>query len=365
LHEVAYEANVRDLIEDGFLCALRSKVGATEADLSGVHQRGGEYIPAELADAVNRDDIVQGAVAEAVKMIDAAKRKSILFFCVDVEHCNHVSTELAKHGIRAPVVTGETPSHQRDGIARDFIDGAIKAICNVNVYTEGFDATRCDCVVLLRPTKSKGLYSQMVGRGLRLDKQKDYCMILDFAGCIDEHGPLDKLEAGQVKAVVCGECREVFSKAVGRCPACGWEVPKIEMEPTACEERVRTMHGTQAASRNIISAPERVGIDKVSACRHRKPGKPDSLRVTYFCGLSSFTEWICLDHPGFAGTKAKQWWRRRFGEPIPTVDEALENMLLDNAIQEITREITIEYEGARPNITGHRLTTDRPVFQER
>lgn len=364
LNEIAYEANVRDLIDDGFLCRLRSKVGQTEADLSDVHKRGGEYIPNELAEAVNRDEIVEGAVAEAVAMIRANDRQATLWFCVDVAHCEHVAAELAKHGIDAPVVTGNTPGHQRDRIARDFIDGKIHHVCNVNVYTEGFDATRCDCVVLLRPTKSKGLYSQMVGRGLRLDRRKEFCLILDFAGCIDEHGPLDLLEAGQVKSVVCAECREVFSKAVRVCPACGWEIPKIEMEPVACEERERTMHGTKAAARSIISEPEAFTPDHVTVHRHKKAGKPDSLRVTYWMGPTSFTEWICLDHEGFAQQKAKSWWRRRFGDPIPTVDEAMQNMLLGAEILAATKEIIVEYQDGRATITRHKLLTDRPVFND-
>lgn len=364
LHEIAYEANVRELIDDGYLCPLRSKVGQTEADLSNVHKRGGEYIAGELAEAVNKAEIVEAAVAEAVKMIAAGNRQAALWFCVDVDHCHAVAAELRKHGIEAPVVTGNTPAAQRDRIARDFIDGRVHHVCNVNVYTEGFDATRCDCVVLLRPTKSKGLYAQMVGRGLRLDKRKADCLILDFAGCIDEHGPLDLLDAGQVKTIVCAECREVFSKAARLCPSCGWEAPKIEMEPTPSEERERRLHGTKAATRSIISAPEAFTPDTVRAVRHRKAGKPDSLRVTYWQGPSSFTEWVCLDHDGFAGTKAQAWWRRRFGDPVPTVDQALENMLLDAEILAVTKEITVEQVDGRDNITRHKLTTDRPVFND-
>lgn len=356
LNEVCYESNVRDLIESGYLCRLRSKNAVAMPDLAGVKIRNGDYVTSGLSDAV--DPVVPAAVKEAVGFINAENRQGVIFFCVDVNHCHHVSNELRRYGIDAPAVTGKTPRAERDRIAERFIDGHLRAICNVNVYTEGFDATRVDAVALMRPTESQGLFYQMVGRGLRLDPRKPDCLILDFAGCIDRHGPIDTLASEGVRMVTCESCRETFSRAVNECPQCGWEVPKIELPDDAGEadaERGRKMHERKASERNILSStePEVLAVDGVAINRHRKPGSPDSLRVTYRVGISTFREWICLDHDGFAGRKAKSWWRRRFGgDDVPSVDDAVSDMFLAGKLDEITESISVIQKGKYPEIVN-------------
>ncbi|MBW2638250.1 MAG: DEAD/DEAH box helicase, partial [Deltaproteobacteria bacterium] len=138
LQEVCYGVGVSDLIDEGYLCKLRSKVGKSIADLSEVKKRGGEYAIASLSKATNRANLVEKAVGEIIAILAREKRKSVLIFCVDVEHCNMVSQELARYGIRAPAMTGKTPHRERDRIGNDFKDGRLCCVCNVNVYTEGF-----------------------------------------------------------------------------------------------------------------------------------------------------------------------------------------------------------------------------------
>ena len=96
--------------------------------------------------------------------------------------------------------------------------------------------------------------------------------------------------------------------------------------------------------------------DAVSVARHRHRDKPDSIRVTYHVKNTVFTEWVCLDHTGFAKTKAKAWWKKRFGEPIPSVDEALKNPQLGAEIFAMTKEIVVEIQDERTVITKHTLT---------
>jgi DNA repair protein RadD len=114
LNEVCYEAKVTDLILDGFLCSLRSKVGVVQPDLTGVRKAGGEYVLKSLAEATNRDKIVADAVAEAARIIKAENRKAIIFYCVDIAHCRKVSAQLQQHGIYAPFVTSKTRQRDRD-----------------------------------------------------------------------------------------------------------------------------------------------------------------------------------------------------------------------------------------------------------
>lgn len=350
LNEVCYEAKITDLIAQGYLCNLRSKVGQSVPDLSEVKRNsGGDYITNSLAEATNRNDIVQSAIAEAVRIMTAEKRRAAVFFCVDIAHCERVSQELRKYGIYAPYITGKTPQHERDRLIRDFRNGHIRAVCNVNVLTEGFDAPHIDTIVLLRPTLSPGLFSQMVGRGLRIHSTKSYCLVLDFANCIDEHGPIDLLGSGdRVVMATCQNCRESFSKAVKMCPACGWEIPKQEIDRLDSVEKERRMHGTKISGKSILSnEPETYKVDAVYIARHCKPGSPDSVRVQYRCGLSIFREWLCLDAEGYAGQKAQAWWRKRFGtrECVSVNDALTKDMFVSQNILEWTKTITVKRNG--------------------
>jgi len=348
LNEIVYEAKVTDLIEQGYLCNLRSKVGVTQPTLQGVRRNsGGDYIIKSLAKATNRDEVVSAAVAEAVRIICAENRRAVVFFTVDIEHCKRVSQELSRHGIHAPYLTGKTRQCERDRLIRDFKAGRVRAVCNVNVLTEGFDSPHIDCIVLLRPTLSAGLFSQMVGRGLRLCDGKHFCLVLDFAGCIEEHGPIDLLGGYHVAMATCQRCRESFSRAVRVCPQCGWEIPKQEMKRLDQVEHERRMHRDKASDRSILSSePETYKVDTIYVSRHVKPEKPDSLKVQYRCGLSMFREWVCLDHDGPAGLKAQQWWKRRFGgKGKVSVNHALEDLFLSQALLEWTKTITVRRNG--------------------
>jgi DNA repair protein RadD len=357
LNEICYEAKITDLIHDGFLCPIRSKVGAIQPDLGEVRRNsGGDYILTSLSEATNRDKVVYEAVAEAFRIINAEQRKAVMFFCVDIEHCRKVHNALRQWNVCAPMVTGNTKPHDRERITEDFKAGRIRAICNINVYTEGFNAKNVDCIVLLRPTLSAGLFAQMVGRGLRLHPAKRDCLVLDFGGCIEEHGPIDLLGGRPVSLAVCGDCREAFSRAIKRCPICGWEIPKREVERLEATEREKRLHATRASRRSILSnQPETYTVDEIYVNRHVKPGSPDSLRVQYRCGMSMFREWVCLDHPDYAGRKARDWWRLRIGvnKTLPTVNSALEDMFLTQTLAEWTKTITVRKNGRHHEVVDY------------
>ncbi len=347
LNEVCYEAKITDLINDGYLCQLRSKVGEAQPDLKGIkHNQRGDYIIKNLAKVTNHEALISRTVAEAARIIEAENRCSVVFFCVDIEHCQKVSHELRRYGINAPFVTSKTKSNERDRIATAFRLGHLRAICNVNVYTEGFNAPNIDCIVLLRPTLSPGLFSQMVGRGSRTCEGKSDCLILDFAGCIEEHGPVDLLSGAPVVAATCQNCRESFSRAIKKCPACGWEIPKLEIEQLEIRERHRRLHGDRASKRSILSSmPETYKVDEVTLCRHRgKEGKPDSVAIQYRCGIATFKEWVCLDHEGFARQKAIEWCGKRRID-CTCVSEVLQDMFVSQLIQEWTKTITVIKKG--------------------
>jgi len=361
LHEVCYEANVGTLIAQGFLCRLRSKIGDVQPDMADVRRNsGGDYITKSLASVVDTPKIVRLAIRSAMGIINAEKRHSIIFFCVDVRHCKDVSAELRKYGVQAPTITAGTHSLDRDRTAEAFKLGQLRAICNVNVYTEGFNAQRVDCIVLLRPTLSQGLYVQMVGRGLRQHPSKTDCLVLDYAHCIEMHGPIDCIEGGEVKLMTCGQCGDVFSRAIRVCPHCGWEIPKQEIERMEGEEREKRMHEAEASQRAILgSEPEELKVDDVIINRHRKLDKPDSLRIQYRCGMSVIREWICLDHGGIAENKARIWWAQRFGRAEAgsvTVDSAIEGLFTAQRINAVTETVTVVRRGKHVDIVKYKFS---------
>jgi DNA repair protein RadD len=321
--DIAHEVEIGPLVAAGWLCALRSKSGASEADLTKVSIRGGEYVPRELEAAFDRDDLIERTLDEVEA--HAAERRKWLLFCAGVRHAEHVLESLRRRGHAAELVTGETASAERDELIAKFRAGEFRALVNVSVLTTGFDAPDIDAVVLMRATKSAGLYCQMVGRAMRPHESKTDALVLDFGGNIMRHGPVDAIMVrarkgkGAPPQKLCPEptCRVVNRANARTCSACGFEFPIEEKPP----------HETAASSAPVLSTvPSTLDVSDVSYATHRKAGKPDSLRVTYHCGLTSYSEWVCLEHEGFAQQKAAKWWRQRGGDaPVPTaIDEALE-----------------------------------------
>jgi len=359
LNHVAYEANVADLIDKGYLCPLRAKISDHTPDLSAVKVSStGDYAIGDLAKA--SDAVVEQAVGEVVRIINAEKRKSVIVFCVNREHCEHVSRVFGNYGIEAPMVTGVSNKDKRRETVDAFRAGKYRVLCNINVYTEGFNVKQVDCVVLMRATKSAGMYCQMVGRGLRLHPAKSDCLVLDYGNNIDTHGPIDGIDPGEVRLVTCGNCREAFSKAIGACPECGWDIPKGVYEALEAAEREKALHESRAAQSAILSSQEEVlEVDDVQVSRHRKEGKPDSLRVDYRCGVEQFSEWVCLDHDGEARKQARWWWEKRFGwceSKTITVDKALEDLFSGARILNRTLSLVVSRQGGkRLKIVRHNL----------
>jgi len=321
---IAHETGVRDLIDQGYLCKLITKQPKTQLDVTGVGTRGGEFIPGQLEAAVDHADTTRAAVREIVSL--GTDRKSWLIYGAGINHCRHIAAEIRSHDIHAECVFGETRKDDRADIIARFKSGALRCLVNMNVLTTGFNAPGVDLLAMLRPTKSTGLYVQIVGRGTRVAEGKPDCLVLDFAGNVRRHGPIDAVDpiggisdgTGDAPVKICPQCQSLVHAASLICPDCGYEFPPREppiLDPTA-------------DTAPIISdlRPQWVDVDNISYTRHQKLDKPDSLRVTYYAGLVSFREWVCFEHVGYAREKACQWWIRRApGMPVPSsVTAALE-----------------------------------------
>lgn len=296
--------SIEELIFKGYLSNLRSKLTITKLEVDGVHKRGGEYIEAELQAAVDTEDKNVKVTREIIKL--GAERKSWLIFCAGVAHAHHIKDALVAEGIVAECVTGETPSIERDRMLTGFKAGRIQALTNANVLTTGFDAPNIDLIAMLRPTMSPGLYVQMAGRGLRIADGKTDCLVLDFAGVVEQHGPITAVRAppkkgdkvGEAPVKVCDHCQEICALSVRICPACGMPFP--EPERPALKLSNLDIMGVEGIDMDVSSWTWRKHISRAS-------GK-EMLSLTYYGGLSDLpvTEYLAVCHDGYAGQKSRR-----------------------------------------------------------
>ena len=329
LNHICYEVGVRELIRDGFLCPLISKAGKSKADTTGLHIRAGEFVADEVESLMDQESLVQSACIEIVE--HTTSRNACLIFASGVKHGQHIVEILHReHGIECGFVCGETPTTERDATLGRFKAGQLKYLCNVNVLTTGFDAPHIDCVALVRPTMSPGLYYQMVGRGFRLHPSKENCLVLDFGGNVLRHGPVDEIKIttldrgdGKAPAKECPECQAVIAAGFATCPQCGYVFPPPE----------RKQHDAKASEAGILSGQvttTKYRVEDTLYGVHIKRGAsddaPKTLRVDYRVGWHDYkSEWVCFEHEGYARQKAVAWWRRRSPDPVPeSVERAIE-----------------------------------------
>ncbi len=322
--DIAYQVPLLKMIQQGYLCEVRSKQADVQLDVSGVHMRGGDFIASELEAAVDVEETTRAAVDEIVRK--GEDRGSWLVFCAGVKHADHVAAEIRRWGIACETVMGDTPKPERSRILRDFRAGALRAVTNVGVLTTGFDAPGVDLIALLRPTRSKSLFVQIMGRGMRITEGKDHCLVLDFSDTSVRMGPIDRIDGrlrkgepadGTFPAKKCPNCNEVVPASTLTCKTCGHEfdMPKPELSRVA-------------VSTPLLSTQERpnwLRVSSVSYARHEKAASSPSMVVTYHTGIVQHREWVHFERTDYPRQKAVEWWQRRMpGRPVPnTVTEAL------------------------------------------
>lgn len=317
---VTYEIPVRQLIDEGHLCEVVGKRGAEVADLSGVHKRGGEFIGKEMQAAMDVPDLTNHACDEIVRY--GQNRRAWLIFASGIQHAEHIEAALTHRGVECAVVSGKTDKQDRGDTIHQFKEGRLKCLINVDVLTIGFNAPICDMGVLLRATASTALYVQIVGRLMRTYPGKDNALLLDYGGNVERHGPIDKVRPakpskgdGDAPAKACPECHSLVHASAMECGDCGHRFPEREVK-----------HERTAYTGAIMShqeAGEWVEVGGVSYHRHRKPGKPDSVRVEYHCGLRTYKDWLMPEHKGFPRTKTVKTLHKIGVQCPDTTDELL------------------------------------------
>ena len=182
--EIVYAKDILPMIQAGYLCDLRAIAVHIEVDLDQVHVQHGDLKAGELDKAL-REAAAPAHAAEAYQKY--AQGRTALVFTPSVEMAYEMADAFVQEGVAAEALDGETPLEERRAILRRFKAGETKVLANCAVLTEGFDEPRIDCIIVARPTKSRPLYVQMVGRGTRTFPGKTDCLVIDMVGNTRRH----------------------------------------------------------------------------------------------------------------------------------------------------------------------------------
>jgi DNA repair protein RadD len=315
---IAYDIPVGMLMEQGYLSPVISKGGLKQIDLSNVKMRGGEFVEADLSIAASDPELVRATVEEIVRL--GADRKSWLVFASGLSHADLLADEFRAHGIECDVVKGSDGMKERGEKIARFKAGKMRCIINCGVLTTGFDAPSVDLVAMVRATASTGLYVQIVGRGTRLCEGKKNCLVLDYGQNVDRHGFIDAVkpkikgqgEGGAAPVKTCDACQTKVPAGCRVCPECGADFPPPSLG-----------HNTNAYGGAMLSTQvqaEWLDVDSVEYAQWKKSGKPDSIRVTYVCGITRVSEWLCPDHGGYAASRYHARMKALEAKAMTTVD---------------------------------------------
>jgi DNA repair protein RadD len=347
--KTVYTYGIADGVRDGYLARLVTKATETLLDVSGVQKRGGEYVESQLQAAVDKEAVTRRAIEETIAY--GHSRRSWLAFCSGIDHAYHVRDEIRRRGFSCETVIGTTPTAERARILDDFKAGKLRCVTNNSVLTTGFNAPGVDMIIALRPTASAGLYVQMMGRGTRNAPGKDNALVLDFAGLIRTHGPVDAVKArmpgkgdGVAPVKECPNCHSLIHASLRECPDCGHY-----FEPNG-----ETKLTTRASSLAIMqSAPAQwLRVTERTFAPHYKPEKPTSVLTKFKCGFVVHKAWYCPAHDGRARSRADKFWMDHGGKmPVPrSADEWLSRADELRATDEISVKPDGKYfavEGAR------------------
>lgn len=260
---LAYEYTLPAAIKDGYLCPIKALTIPLQLDISGVGVQSGDFKPGELGTAL---DPYLDQIADEMEHY-CKNRKTVVFLPL-VKTSQKFKDILNRHGFRAAEVNGD--SEDREQVLQDFEQDKYNVLCNSMLLTEGWDCPSVDCVIVLRPTKVRALYSQMVGRGTRLHPGKDHLLLLDFLW------HTERLDLCHPADLVC-EDREVAQKMTEEVNDKGAAIDLLEAQ--------------QQAESDVVAQREEALAKTLSEMRTRKRKLVDPLQYAMSIqdpGLTSY-----------------------------------------------------------------------------
>ena len=315
-------------INQGYLCPVVPTRQKHTLNVDGVAIHGGEFVMSAVQDAVNKYDITYAAIREAMEVAD--DRKKWLVFTTGIEHAVDTAEIMNSLGIKTEAIHSKIPKVERDRILQDFKYGDLQAVTNNNVLTTGFDHPGIDLIIGLRPTMSPVLWVQMLGRGTRplfaegfdltsaqgrllaiQNSEKRDCLVLDFAANSHRVGPINDpviprpkgKGTGAAPVKDCDACPAIVHASLRFCPKCGHEF--------TFEVKIATTASSADLIKQDLPVMIDFKVDTITYTIHKKKGAKDMIKVSYYCGIKMFTEYLCVEHKGPAKTRAQDWWNFR------------------------------------------------------
>lgn len=356
-YDITNELGFNKLLAENFLCALWSPATKTTIDLQGIKivSRGNEFVYDEEDVSKRLEKIMYEAAQESVALAKSHNRKCWLAFVTGEKNAETLAAMLNYLGIKTTVVYSKLDNEECDKRIKDFREGKYECIVNMNMLVKGFNHKAIDFIVDMAPTLSTSRHVQKCGRGTRVFPGKAYTLYADFGSNTANNGPIN----APVMPRKAGE--KIGDMPLKTCPMC--QVPNNTSAKVCwnseCKHEFQFEIKITGTSSNepIISGDSPVTeyfeVLYVSYSKHEKrdsENKP-TLKVSYICGLKTFSEWISVQGTGFALRKARDWWKMRTGFDIPnTVDECLS--LKDKIKKPVAIKVWVN-KGKFPEILGY------------
>lgn len=296
--DMTFGSKYTRLVDEEYICRLVINDTTVKMNTRDIKTVGGDFDLKQMSNVFDREAITNAILDEMV--IKGGNRKRWLIFAIDIDHADHICEELIGRGIRAMSV------HSKSILPINFIlekhrKNEIRAVVSVGMLTTGYDDPSIDLIGLLRPTKSLNLHVQMPGRGQRIAEGKTDCLVLDYAGNTKRLGPINR-----VKPKKKGKRKEGMEPITKTCPDCDTILPPIVKICPTCGHEFKFKSGLELESSDtdiIYTKSKWFNVSDVEYNIHKKNGMPDGIKVTYFCGLRSFNEWMLPCHKGYAGQR--------------------------------------------------------------
>ena len=349
-------------MEQGYLIRPVPKNPGFELDSDNIGLQGGDFKNNEASDAMHEQDILERAVDTTIALGVEQGRLNWLTFCQSIDDAEIVADMFTYKGYPHEAV--HSRRDDREEVLARWQAGDLVGVTNKDILTTGINNPRIDLITMLRLTRSPGLWVQMVGRGTRpswvghvghnggpplydintlqgrldsiLASHKQTCLVLDFVGNTKRLGPINypnlpkRRGAGSGGSMTreCPKCQTYNHISLKACEECGFEFPPPErVTPNASEADLVSskvldlMNPPEVAEKQI----EIFSVHRMVCAHHvGRNGKPDTMRVDYFCGMNRFSKWICLAHDegSFPRRKASEWWFQHGGAGFGPANEA-------------------------------------------
>ena len=299
----AYEYSMAQAIREKYLCPIKAQMIPLELNIEEVGISNGDFAAGAVGYAL--DPYLEQIAKEMAHYCDG--RKTVVFLPL-VSTSQRFCELLNQYGMRAVEVNGN--SADREQILRDFETGKYDVLCNSMLLTEGWDCPSVDCVVVLRPTKVRGLYQQMVGRGMRLHPGKENLLLLDFLWMTSRH------DLCRPSALISKD--EAIAK-------------KIDAQVLDCDGCIDLVDAEEQAERDVLAEREETLAKQLAEMRKRKRQLVDPLQYAMSIAAEDLTNYVPTFtwEMGPPSDKQIEFLERRgiFAESVENMGQA--SMLID------------------------------------